>query len=135
MIQKQTYDVDEILGKSMPEIEVTEFNRNNQSITIYRTKRSQISDPYIFYIQAMIKNNPNLDIKKFINNDSIAKPITKQELFKQVEDLLLKLKEQYTFKLHGDLIQAVEFEEKELGTQLLCETTEEVIFLNCKLIA
>src|SRR5437763_179556 len=106
MIQKQTYDIDEILRKPMPEVEVTQFNREKQSIVIYRTKRENVSDPYIFYIQAMVKRNPNLDIQSFINTDSVAKPITKEKLLSSIKDSISRLKESYEFKLNGEFIDA-----------------------------
>jgi hypothetical protein len=130
MIQKQTYEVNEILRKPMPEVEVIEFNREKQSLVIYRTKKGNISDPYIFYIQGVVKRHPDLDIQSFINKDSIAKPITKQELLTFIKTSISKLKESYKFELHGNFIDAIEFEEEAVEETFLCETTEEIVFFN-----
>jgi hypothetical protein len=130
MFQKQTYDIEEIVKKPMPQVEVTEFNKNNQSITMYRTHRSNVTDPYIFYIQAMMKLAPNLDIENFIKKDSVAKTLTKERFSEEIDRIISQLKESYTFTFEGDFIQAVEFTDEDSRTQFIIETTEEVIFFN-----
>lgn len=128
MIQKQTYDIEEIIKHPMPQVEITQLNRNNKSIVIYRTKKENVSDPYIFYIQSMMKQNPNLDVEHFIQEDSIAKALTKYRLWDEIEKYISTLHEEYTLKFHGDIIQAVEFNEEKSQVQFIIETTEEVVF-------
>jgi len=134
MILKQTYDVNEILAEPMPQMEIIEFNKAEESIVIYRSKKTNTTDPYTFYIQAMIKRHQDMDIQTFIDNESHAKPITKEGLFTSVQKLLSKLDEKYEFKLNGEFIDALEFEEENSGQTFLCETTEEIVFVNWTII-
>lgn len=130
MFQKQIYDIEQIEKMPMPHVEVTELNRNNQSITIYRTKRENVSDPYIFYLQGFMKIHPDRDNQKSSEKDTIAKILTKENLLEEIKKTIAQLPETYELKLNGDFVQAVKFTDEDTGTQFMIETTEEVIFFN-----
>jgi hypothetical protein len=134
----QTYDVDAILSQPEFQVDVEEFRDKDfkmweaeESINIYRVKRSNYSDPYFFYIQCMAKVYPSIKgMQKFIDSQTKAEHISEEEFLKQVDQRLSELKRKPTFQLKGEFVDAVRFDEEWLSRTFLCETTEEVVFFN-----
>lgn len=131
MIKKQAYDIDEKLIQAFPESEERKFKNEEGSAVLYRTKKEHVNDPYIFYIQCMAREIPDpQELQKFINSETTARHITKEQLLEKIVDGFSKVDDAFTLDLRGEFVDALQFDEESGSIQVLCETTEEIIFFN-----
>lgn len=129
------YDIEEIRNKSFPQSEILTYSAKDFSITgtdsivIIRANKLEEIDPYIFYLQCVLKLNPSItSSREFIEKETRATPVTEEMFMGLVQQYIEGLQEPPSFQIHGKYIDAMKLEEEWNSISLLCETTEEVVF-------